>query len=249
MGAPTIVIKQFDVYARIDEIEAILEIGNGEWSRTVDLEGYDYTVIVSDRFVNPNIDERRGEESDTAKRNMIVKYWTIGVTPQSWGMTANDPLGYGKMSEESVRVVHYPMWVETTPCVLIGWLEGFEFSNQNRTHIKIKRCGYEEDSEHLLLCGVSDKLIDEFSNYGLDCKNYKQDDVLLVESNRRSVVQQIAVQTNIYGPVNAPLASGKFESAAAVGGGEAVDQRESQGLFHKPRNIERDLDSKGAGEK
>jgi hypothetical protein len=41
-------------------------------------------------------------------------------------------------------------------------------------------------------------------------------------------------QTNIAGDASGPVASGQFESAAAVGGGEAVDLRGSQGALHKP---------------
>jgi len=42
------------------------------------------------------------------------------------------------------------------------------------------------------------------------------------------IEQHIGAQTNIAGGVEGPLASGKFESAAAVGGGEATDHRRKE---------------------
>jgi len=41
-------------------------------------------------------------------------------------------------------------------------------------------------------------------------------------------------QTNVAGDASGPLASGQFESAVAVGGGEAADLREAQGVVYKP---------------
>jgi len=46
--------------------------------------------------------------------------------------------------------------------------------------------------------------------------------------------QHIGAQTNIAGDASGPVASGQFESAVAVGGGEAVDLRGSRGALHKP---------------
>ena len=41
-------------------------------------------------------------------------------------------------------------------------------------------------------------------------------------------------QTTVTGDVSGPLVSGQFESAAAVGGGEAADLRGAQGVVYKP---------------
>jgi hypothetical protein len=46
--------------------------------------------------------------------------------------------------------------------------------------------------------------------------------------------QYIGSQTTIGGDVKGTVASGQFESAVAIGGGEAVDLRGSQGALHKP---------------
>jgi hypothetical protein len=62
------------------------------------------------------------------------------------------------------------------------------------------------------------------------------------------VEQHFGAQTNIAGGVNGPVASGKFEGAAAVGGGEAVDQRESQGSLYKPHDVEQDFNTQGEDE-
>lgn len=60
------------------------------------------------------------------------------------------------------------------------------------------------------------------------------------------IEQHIGAQTNIAGGVTGPVASGKFESAAAVGGGEAVDQHEAQGPLYKPQDtVEQNFDTKG----
>ncbi len=56
-------------------------------------------------------------------------------------------------------------------------------------------------------------------------------------------------QTIIHGNVNGSVASGQFQSAAAIGGGEAVDQRESQGPVYKPQDIEQDFNTKGDSKK
>lgn len=47
--------------------------------------------------------------------------------------------------------------------------------------------------------------------------------------------QTVGTQTNIAGNVHGPVFSGKFEGPVAVGGGEAVDLRGSQGAVYKPR--------------
>lgn len=59
------------------------------------------------------------------------------------------------------------------------------------------------------------------------------------------IEQHIGAQTNISGDVDGPVASGKFEGAAAVGSGEAVDQRQAQGAVYKPQNVEQDFNTKG----
>ncbi len=245
MGAPTIIIKQFDVFAGIDEIEAILEIGNGEWSRIVEFEGYDYTVIVSDRFTNPHIEAKKGKESDTIKRTMIVKYWMVGVTPQSWGQTADDPLGFGQISKQNVHIVYYPLSVEACPCIAIGWVEGFTFAN--RTHIKIKKRGYQTDPDYTILWILGNKLFDELTSYGVQCR-ISQQDVSFAESDSDSSSDKYVVQNVFYGPVNAPVISGQFQSATTIGGGEAVDQRGAQGPVYKPQDIEQDFNTQGDSE-
>lgn len=50
------------------------------------------------------------------------------------------------------------------------------------------------------------------------------------------IEHHIGAQTNIAGDVSGPVGSGQFQSAVVVGGGEAVDQRESQGPLYKPQN-------------
>jgi hypothetical protein len=46
--------------------------------------------------------------------------------------------------------------------------------------------------------------------------------------------QHIGPQTNIGGDVEGPVLSGEFQGPVAVGGGEAVDMRGSQGALYKP---------------
>ncbi len=46
--------------------------------------------------------------------------------------------------------------------------------------------------------------------------------------------QTVGTQTNIAGNVDGPVLSGKFEGPVAVGGGEAVNLRGSQGAVYKP---------------
>ncbi len=46
--------------------------------------------------------------------------------------------------------------------------------------------------------------------------------------------QTVGTQTNIGGDVHGPLLSGQFDGPVAVGGGEAVDLRGSQGALYKP---------------
>jgi hypothetical protein len=62
------------------------------------------------------------------------------------------------------------------------------------------------------------------------------------------IEQHIGAQTNIAGGVNGSIASGKFEGAAAVGGGEAVDMRDSQGPFYKPQDVKQRFGPKGDSE-
>lgn len=246
MGAPIIIARQFDILAKPDEIEAILEIGNGEWSRQVEFDGYEYTVLVSNRFTNARIEARKEWESEKPNSGMMVKYWTVAITPQAWGMMANDPLGFGKLPEDNVFVVYYPMSVEALPCVVIGWVEGFTF--ENRIHIKIKMRGYEKDSTYSLLCDLADLLIDELINYGIECRIPEPDNNFEAKGEEESKIQYI-VQTNIYGPVNGPVVSGQFQSATAIAGGEAVDQRQAQGLLYKPQNtVEQNFNTKGDNE-
>ena len=243
MGAPTIVARQFDAFAKPDEIEAILEIGNGEWSRQVGFHRYDYTVLVSNRFTNARIEARKEWEAEEPDPCMIAKYWTVGVTPQSWGMMANDPLGFGQTSQDNVHVVYYPRSVEALPCVAIGWVEGVTFAN--RTRIKIKMRGRQEDSTYSLLCDLGDLLMDELTSYGIECRISQRDGSFAAKGEERNNVQHIGVQTNVYGPVNGPVVSGQFQSATTMGGGEAVDQRAAEGPVYKPQDtVEQDLNTK-----
>ena len=63
------------------------------------------------------------------------------------------------------------------------------------------------------------------------------------------IEQHIGAQTNIAGGVDGPVASGKFESATEIAGGEAVDQRESHGSLYKPQNtVEQSINTTGDNE-
>jgi hypothetical protein len=55
-----------------------------------------------------------------------------------------------------------------------------------------------------------------------------------VVSQRHRDVQHIGARTNIAGGVQGPVLSGQFGGPVAVGGGEAVDMRGSQGAPYKP---------------
>lgn len=49
--------------------------------------------------------------------------------------------------------------------------------------------------------------------------------------------QTVGTQTNIAGNVTGPVLSGQFDGPVAVGGGEAVDMRGSQGAVYKPSGL------------
>ena len=60
------------------------------------------------------------------------------------------------------------------------------------------------------------------------------------------IEQHIGAQTNIAGDAQGDIASGKFESATALGGGEATDQSASQGPLYKPNDtVEQAFDAQG----
>lgn len=227
MGAPTIVIKQFDVFAKSGEIESIFEIVNGEWSRKIVYEGYDYTVLISNRFLNLHDGTKQEDKNKKKNQHSTIKYWTIGVTPRNWGKVANDPLNFGHLPLDSVHVIHYPQFADTSPCVAIGWIEGFEFTN--RTHIKLKMHGYQSDLPYAMLCVLGDMLVEELTNYGIECRGFSPSNSLPITGDERIIIehfeQHIGTQTNINGSVTGPVASGKFQSATTFNGGKAEDRR------------------------
>lgn len=61
-------------------------------------------------------------------------------------------------------------------------------------------------------------------------------------------IYYVGTQTNIHGPMSGSVVSGKFEGAAAVGGGEAVDMRDSQGPLYKPQGVKQKFGPKGDSE-
>lgn len=60
------------------------------------------------------------------------------------------------------------------------------------------------------------------------------------------IEQHIGAQTNIAGDAKGDIASGKFESATTIGGGEATDQSAAQGPLYKPTDtVEQTFDVQG----
>lgn len=226
MSTPIIIVSKFDVFANTDGIKAVWEIGNNDWSRRVRYRGYDYTLLVSNRFTNPRIEAMRNQKKDKAKQHSLVNRWTVGATLNAWDADVDDPLGFGRISMDNVHVIYYPLGVEAVPCVAIGWIESLEIAN--RTHVRLKMRGYQEDPTYAILCDLADIFLDELAGYGIECR-FSGDSPSATGEGKISIEQYIENQTNIAGNAKGPVASGKFESATAFGEGDAKDCREQEG--------------------